>query len=298
MVHIVHSVAPMRVGVPVTLLMACVLLSSASPHGESFDDTFAFLYPTVRFSVDERTQLDKGGIVLRILPAKDHELAAVAAGSLNAGVEELLASVRDIVDLKRGPLVPQIGRFSSQPTIQDVQSLTLDDVDVAAIKQCRPDDCDLKLTPDEIVRLQQVISQNSGDANAAINGEFRRILVERVKDFLHRGDPEGGDEFSTLLRHSPYVQAHSPQLAVYLDRYPTQPLAGSESFTYWSKEEYGWKPMITATHVTILRGDGSDGRPELIVVSRDIMATRYTSASLVLTLLFRILLRRAIISST
>ena len=45
--------------------------------------------------------------------------------------------------------------------------------------------------------------------------------------------------------------------------------------------------MITATHVTIVRGDGSEGRPELIVVSRDIMATRYTSASLVLTPLFR-----------
>ena len=84
-----------------------------------------------------------------------------------------------------------------------------------------------------------MISQNSGDANAAINGEFRRILVERVKDFLHRGDPEGGDEFSTLLRHSPYVQAQAPQLAVYLDRYPTQPLAGSESLATGPRKNTG-----------------------------------------------------------
>ena len=44
--------------------------------------------------------------------------------------------------------------------------------------------------------------------------------------------------------------------------------------------------MITATHVTILHGDG-ERQPELIVASRDILATRYTSGSFVLTLLFR-----------
>jgi hypothetical protein len=279
----------MRVRTGMTFVLAFVLLStsSATTRGESIDEVFEFLQPTIRFSADERTQLDKRGIVLRILPAKDHELAAVAAGALNVGSDALLASVRDIVDLKRSPLVPQIGRFSPQPTAQDLQSLTLDDVDVTAIKQCRPDDCDLKITPDEIRRLQQALAQNDGDGNASLNREFRRILVERVKNYLAHGDPEGGDEFSALLRHSPYVQAQVPQLGLHLESYPAHPLPDAESFVYWSKEEYGWKPMITATHVTILRGDGAQGRPELIVVSRDILATRYTSASFVLTLLFR-----------
>jgi hypothetical protein len=45
--------------------------------------------------------------------------------------------------------------------------------------------------------------------------------------------------------------------------------------------------MITVTHLTILRGDVGRGWPEVLVVSRDIFATRYTSGSFILTMLFR-----------
>jgi hypothetical protein len=275
----------------VRYLITCALLGVLSsgrfavPQAQSSDGPFAFLQPTIQFSGDERRQLDERGIVLRILPARDRELAAFAAGSLDVGVVGLLESVRNIVDLKRGAQVPQIGRFSSQPSIEDVQSLTLDAVDLAAIRQCRPDDCDLKLTADEIDRLHHALSPDGSDATASLNREFRKILVERVSGYLNHGD-RPGDEFSALLRHSPYIQAQMPQLGLHLVRYPTMPLTGTESFVYWSKEEYGWKPMITATHVTILHGDG-ERQPELIVASRDILATRYTSGSFVLTLLFR-----------
>jgi hypothetical protein len=278
----------MRARARTTFVLLCVLLSTraAAPEADSVGDPFEFLHPTIQLSAEERRQLDERDVVLRILPAKDRELAAFAAGSINAGADALLASVRDIVDLKRGPMVPQIGRFSAQPTNQDVQSLTLDDVDVAAIKRCTVDRCDLKLTADEIARLQQAATSENGSGSDALNREFRNVLVERVTSYLHHGEADAS-EFSALLRHSPYIQARVPQLGSHLERYPSMPLADSESFVYWSKEEYGWKPMITATHVTILRGTGSEGMPELIVASRDILATRYTSGSLVLTLLFR-----------
>lgn len=273
----------------ITGVLLGVLSSSRfvpAPRAQSSDDLFAFLRPTIQVTGDERRELDDRGVVLRILPAKDRELAAFAAGSLDAGADALLASVRNIASLKKGRLVPQIGRFSPQPAIEDVQSLTLDAVDIAAIKRCRPDDCDLKLTAAEIDRLHQAAVRDGGDATASLNREFRRILVDRVSNYLRHGNAEGEEEFAALLRHSAFIQAQMPQLGLHLERYPTLPMAGAESFVYWSKEEYGWKPMITATHVTIVRGDG-ERQPELIVASRDILSTRYTSGSLVLTLLFR-----------
>ena len=60
----------------------------------------------------------------------------------------------------------------------------------------------------------------------------------------------------------------------YLEQYPATRLSECESFLYWSKETYAWKPMITVTHVTILRGDGGRGAPEVVVTSRDVFATR------------------------
>lgn len=223
-------------------------------------------------------------MVLRILPAGGRELAALAAGSVEVAPDALVDSVRNIVDLKKSAIVPQIGRFSAEPRIEDVQQLTLDDVDVRTILGCRSGRCGLKLSGDEIARLQRAASAG-GDSRRMLDEEFRRVLVERAAAYLRQGENETKDESAVLLQHSPYVQ-RIPELVSYLDRYPAARLANSESFLYWSKETYAWKPMISVTHVTILCGSGDNGAPEVVVASRDVFASRYTSGSLVLTFLF------------
>ena len=196
------------------------------------------------------------------------------------------STVRNIADLKRGALVPQIGRFAAHPRLEDLRELTLDPTDVEEINKCKPERCGLKLAPEEIAQLQGAVSDDHGDSRALDNA-FRQVVLERAKAYLLRGDDITKRQFSLLIQHSPYVEARAPQVAAYLDRYPAARLSGAESFLYWSKEAYTWKPMITVTHVTILRGGVVSGSPEVMVVSRDIFATRYTSGSFILTMLFR-----------
>jgi len=276
---------------PIVIIVSAILLTlrttvpqAAPSHGSPF----AFLGPAIQFTDEERRKLDQREVVLRILPASGHELAVLAAGSLDVGADALVASVRDMPGLKRGAYVPQIGVFSSPPRLSDVRELTLDPADVKAIRKCRPDrpdDCDLKLESAEIARLHAAARSGAPD-NAALQEEFRRVLVERAREYQRRGDQQGQEEFASLLQHSPYVK-RLPQLAAYLERYPAAAPAGSESFLYWSKETYAWKPMITVTHVTILHGSVDEGAPEVVVASRDLFSTRYTSGSLVLTMLLR-----------
>jgi hypothetical protein len=77
-----------------------------------------------------------------------------------------------------------------------------------------------------------------------------------------------------------------PQFADALARYPGVPAADVESFVYWSKEGLSAKPIISATHVSIVRHD--DGvRPDVLVVGKGIFATHYMTASLGLTALVR-----------
>jgi len=271
-------------------LIALGVGAAARLADEPHADPFAFLRPAIQFSDEERHRLDQREVVLRILPANGHELAVLAAGSLEVGADALVASVRDMPGLKRGAYVPQIGVFSSPPRLDDLRELTLDPGDLKAIKDCRPerpDDCDLKLDAAEITRLQTAARSDRARSDERVGEEFRKILVERAERYLGRGELDGQAEFATLLQHSPYVQRQLPQLAAYLEHYPTAGLAGAESFVYWSKETYAWRPMITMTHVTILHRSGDDGSPEVIVTSRDLYATRYTSGSLILTLLFR-----------
>jgi hypothetical protein len=187
--------------------------------------------------------------------------------------------------LKKGTHVPQTEKFSASPAIEDLQHLTLDDSDIAAIDECRPKSCSLKLNPDEIERLHRArASGTPGDSNERVQREFRQIVLDRTKSYLASGTLESKDQFQALMQHSPFV-LRFPELVSYLDRYPSTPLAGTESFLYWSKETYAWKPMITVTHLTILRNGADSPLPEVLVISRDIFASRYTGGSLVLTAL-------------
>src|SRR5262249_51850945 len=152
--------------------------------------------------------------------------------------------------------------------------------------RCRPNDCSLKLGADEIQRLQRPVLRSDANVRASLDETFRQIVLERAQRYLAHGDENTKEHFSLLLTHSPYVRSKTPQLADYLDSYPGVDLPGGESFLYWSKETYAWKPMISVTHVTIVPGTGGKGMPEVLVVSRDVFSTRYTSGSLVLALLF------------
>ena len=275
-----------------TAFLAALTSLIAAQHlrSEPSRDPFSFLKPAIQFSDEDLHHLDARKVLLRILPGEGQELATLAAGSLDVDSDAFVSSVRDMPDLKKGPLVPEIERFSTPPQPGDVQPLTLERVDLDEIKGCRPErpeHCGLTLEPEEIAALQKAISTAHGDPNGAIDREFRQIVLERATRYLTRGDQATNRQFSVLLQHSPYVQSRLPQLVAYLESYPGIPLPGAESFLYWSKEMYAWKPMITVTHVTILRSSGENGAPEVLVASRDIFSTRYTSGSLVLAMLFR-----------
>jgi hypothetical protein len=286
--YIVQATKKAEMNVRFPVMVATVLMSHfvATSAQSRRTDPFEFLRPTVQLSADDKRQLDDREVVLKILPASGHELATLAAASLNIGPDAFIARVRNIVALKKGPNVPQIGKFSTPPTLADLQSLTLDESDVDAVADCKPNRCALKLHADEIDRLHRARAAASGDPTDNVRRAFREIVLERTQRYLANGAQDSKPQFQTLLANSPFV-SRVPQLATYLERFPAAPIPGSESFLYWSKETYAWNPMISVTQVTILRNDSDEALPEVLVVSRDIFATRYTGGSLVLSSLIR-----------
>lgn len=174
----------------------------------------------------------KGETLAKILPAEDHELAVLAAGSTTATADALVDKVRHIASLTNSSYVPEIGRFSKPPQLRDVHSLTLDPVDLDAIRRCRPGRCDLKLTAPEIARFQDVIAQHGDDWKGRTEEEFRHVVIDRVTAYLRQGQSgippyaDGGGRtdlthiFSGLLGHSTYLSTDAARLAKYLENYP------------------------------------------------------------------------------
>ncbi len=87
--------------------------------------------------------------------------------------------------------------------------------------------------------------------------------------------------FASVLAQSPCLTDHLTPLAAALAAHPPSDLSSLESFFYWSDEEFGSRPVVSATHVVIAR-TGPGGR-DAVVAGKQVFATHYVNALLNLT---------------
>ena len=259
---------------------------------------FDFLEPTVHLDAADLTRLDEGQVLVRILPSQPGEIAVLAAVRTTADGPRLVKWVRDISDLKKSSYVTAISRFSSPPQLEDLSSLELSADDFEALQSCRPSSCDLKVTESEAAGLQSALNAaRPSDRVAAVRNAFRRLILDRVQDYLHTGLPNSArfvndgrsisprQLFSNVLANSVFLVRHAPALVNYLDAYPNAAGSDVESFTYWSVERLAGRRSVIATHVAIIVGNGP-GRPEALVAGKELFSLNYVSAALGITAIF------------
>jgi hypothetical protein len=88
------------------------------------------------------------------------------------------------------------------------------------------------------------------------------------------------------VEQSPYL-ARLPHVVAWLKEYPYAD-STVESFFYWSKEHYGnGKPVISITHVGIVRPESDHRLPAILVAGKQIFATHYFEGGLGLTMVLR-----------
>jgi hypothetical protein len=259
-------------------------------------DPFAFFQPSFTITADDRRQLDRGEPIARVLPAKNLEVAVLAAVPVNIDGDRLVAWMRRIEELKKSAYVLAIRRFSDPPRIEDLADLTLDDEELSEILACRPGRCGVKLSVSEMATLQRAAAEAGNARKAALQEEFRRVVLERVNAYLSDGligpFENHGDkiwpaqEFARLVDHSTFLVDHLPDFAEQLRAGPRSRRPGTESFLYWSKERVANRPITSVTHVNIIRGDDA-GSPDVLVAGKEIFSTHYINASLGLTALMR-----------
>ena len=285
----------------ICIAAAVVLSLETRPFGRApgeGSDPFEFLAPWVIVSPEERARLDRDQVLARTLSGKDGQLAVFVATRLNAQPDALVAWTRAIAELKRSKFVLAIGRFSDPPSPSDLEQLTLDERDLDAIRRCRPGACGLKLSAADIESLTAVVAGAGAGWQDAAQREFRRQLTERVIQYragglaslspvADRKNPRRAeDALSAIVERSPYLRK-LPSVVAWLKEYPRADSA-VESFFYWSKELYGQgKPVISVTHVGIVRLESDHRLPAILVAGKQIFATHYVEGGLGLTMILR-----------
>lgn len=282
------------------LIICCLGLSVIPAKGAPADDdpVRAFLRDKVGFNTREIRELDAGQAVARIIETKVREEVAVfGAVWIDVPKDFFIEQYRDIESFEGGnENVPQIGRFSDPPRLEDVARLTVDKDELKALPRCRPGDCEIKLPASIMARFRQEVDWKSSEAEAQANRLARQIMVQLIETYRKGGNAALGayqdharpvrvaDEFRAMLENSPTLFAYLPELHHYLNDYPASQLPGSEEFFYWSKVRFGLKPTIRANHVTIYRSPESSP-VAYALASKQVYSSHYFNTALELRFL-------------
>ena len=285
---------PLRVVVP--SLSLGLLLSAAVP-GEIVAQAQAeapprpFLRKAVQLTDAQLAAVERGEAVIKQLETTEKaEVAAFGVVKVKGTQETFLQKIRQIHVFRKVPEVLQIGRFSAVPTLEDLQGLTWEAADIDALKRCKPGQCDVKIGTAGLERLQKEINWKAADAGPRAEALIKEQILAHVQAYLKGGTNAMGqivdkkqpkalsDEFRALLKNSPYLPAYVPEFNQYLQDYPNGKLAGAEDVLYWTKDNFGLKPVVSITHATFFKRTGPQAGA--LVALKTIYASHFFNASL------------------
>src|SRR5688572_1195504 len=246
-----------------------------------------FLRKVIQLDDAQLAAIERGEVVTKLLPTTDKsEVAAFGVVKTAGTADQFLAAARDVQKFRQVPQIPEIGRFSSPPRVEDLKGLTHPPDDIAALKRCKPGSCDVKLGTKGL-EVSSRINWSASDAERQAVAAFNQAIVDYVTAYQKGGTAALGnvldkkqersrvEEYRTLLAHSPYLVDYVKEFGDYLAAWPQGKLAGAEDVFYWSKDTFGLKPVVSAYHATFYRS------PRGALISNKLLAaTHYFNASL------------------
>jgi hypothetical protein len=272
------------------VVLALVGLGAQGAQAPAQAETKAreFMRKVIAFTPAEFKALDGGQVVTRLLETKDKaEVAAFGATKVNADPTLFFDRVRDIAKFRAVPEIQQIGVFSNPPKIEDLASLTFPENDIDALRKCKPGKCDVKLGTAFIDRLAKEVDWSAAGATDKAVGIAKQTMLEGLKRYqasgtaamgvvVDKADPKSRvDEFNTILASSPYFLEYVPEFFTYMRDYPKLKNPEIKDTFYWTKDNFGLKPVVSIYHVTALRQGN-----RALFAQKTIYASHYFNAAL------------------
>jgi hypothetical protein len=274
---------------PRIVCAALGLLLFSAPVPEIPDSAPAFppklqtYLASIKLSTGDRKRLADNAPVTRMLAADaSKEIAVFGAIWIYAPIARYVEALNDIEHLESGPGYRVTRRISAHPVIGDFAALHLTDSDFRALRACRVGDCDVKLWQGAIERFQNNINWNAANARAAADALMRKLAFEYVTGYLEGGNhrlavyrdksrPRSvAEEFRSMLGGMPELAMFMPDMQQYLLEYPRVASPEPPSFLYWQETEFGVKPTIRISHLTIRQN-----HEETVVASKMLYASHY-----------------------
>jgi hypothetical protein len=272
-------------------LIAVVGTLSAEPGGGNVSARVRELLRThLEASDSELTALVQGRPVAKTLTATANREMTTAGGIRirGTGIERFVSEFKTLDGFRTSQFVLQIGKFGAEPMLSDLDPLTIEPDDIESLRKCKVAACDVQLGANDIRRFNNEVKWAAPTAarDAAVLykavlfahlGAYRAGGLERLLSYNDREAPVPLPiETKALLDAKPSFIDHLPAFDAYIRRYPAIPLGTNEDFFYWSKEAFGFKPVVSLNHVSVYR-DAATG--EVMIAIRQLYASHYIDGS-------------------
>ena len=255
---------------------------SASSVQTAPTDPERLLAERFQFPAEEISQARAGQPIAKLIAGRDKdELAVVGAVRLDGDMKRLVEWVRNIEHFRHAAELGTTRAIESPPTAKSFADLALDAKDLAALKACRPGDCDLRVPDELIAKFQSGVAWDTPTGSAQANALFAGMLTEYAAAYAHGGDAAVGNDFGDLLRGATTLYALAPELADYLQKFPASNLADVDHRLYWTNLTDSWGSIVSLHHLVVYRRPSGDA----IIADKTFYASRYFDvAALVLSM--------------
>jgi hypothetical protein len=152
----------------------------------------------------------------------------------------------------------------------------------------------VRLTAADIDAFHRAVDWRSGDWRARSVAVWRDVLARHAKTYITLGrnglpvyvnKPDAlsvASELSLLASNFAFVANYSPELFAYLKELgPTKP-AGMEETLYWTKEDFGIRPIFRISHQILRAGPGAGSA--VLAATNQVYADHYLDAALGVTM--------------
>jgi hypothetical protein len=273
----------------IVLSLGTVLAGPPSPTDTA--NVQAVLRAQLELSDSELSALNQGRPIVKTLPSTaNREMTTVGGVRIRGGaMMRFVDQFKTLEGFRTSQFMLQIGKFADTPQLSDLDALTLDADDIESLRTCRVAACDVQLAADDIIRFNREVDWRSPAAAQDATALYKRILFAHLTGYrrggtdrlVQYGDRDPGVrlaiETEALLDAKPSLLDHSPVFQRHVRRYPADTDASVEDFFYWSKEAFGFKPVIGLNHVSVYT-DASTGK--VIIVTTQIYASHYMDGSI------------------
>jgi hypothetical protein len=272
--------------VSIALLFAAPVAAQQRPRALD-----AFLTQTVGLDQSQLIALSRGEVVAKVLPTADGgDVSVLGVVHVSAPRAAFAQRQRDFHNALRAPTRSSAAVFSSPAKPADVAAIEVSSRDVDELRNCRPNDCNIKLPATDMDRLHATIDWTAPDARARVTAYVRQRLLEYVAGYRERGnaamvvyDDQGGvrssDALARMLADSTYVFSRVPSLGTHLLRYPADTLPDAAEVIFWSLDNLPHvRQVLRVTHEMVYSPPELPGTT--VIAAKQIYADHYFEAGL------------------